>query len=135
MKKKLDLETLGVENVNLNTFGSETYVKKSCDRVKVNLEVGGEVLSIKALSFPKLCSPVVTSVEVGQFPHLRGLKLANSYPSSEQRIGIVLGLDYYHDIVQGDIRKGSNGPTAVSSKLGWLLSGPVSYNINDAQDV
>ena len=134
LKTRLDLETLGVENVNLNTFGSESYVKKSCERVKVNLEVGGEVLSIMALSFPKLCSPVVTSVEVGRFPHLQGLKLANSYASSEQRIDIVLGLDHYYDIVQGDIRKGSNGPTAVSSKLGWLLSGPVSYNANDLED-
>ncbi len=29
------------------------------------------------------------------------------------------------------VRKGSEGPVAVSSKLGWLLSGPVKYDNNN----
>ena len=38
-------------------------------------------------------------------------------------IDILVGADYYWDIVIGDVIHGSNSPTAVSSRLGWLLSG------------
>ena len=39
-------------------------------------------------------------------------------------IDILVGADHYWDIVTGDVIHGGNGPTAVSSKLGWrLLSG------------
>jgi len=31
--------------------------------------------------------------------------------------------DFYCDIVTGDIRCGNEGPVAVNSKFGWLLSG------------
>ena len=34
-----------------------------------------------------------------------------------------MGADYYWDLVIGDVIHGSDGPTAVSSRLGWLLSG------------
>ena len=39
---------------------------------------------------------------------------------------MLIGSDCYWDIVTGDIKRGNEGPTAVSSKFGWLLSGPVN---------
>ena len=39
---------------------------------------------------------------------------------------MLLGADYYHEIVTGDIIKSDTGPTAVRSKIGWLLLGPTS---------
>ena len=33
--------------------------------------------------------------------------------------------------MQGEVRKGGEGPVAVKSKLGWLLSGPVNIVEND----
>ena len=50
------------------------------------------------------------------------LKLADRPPKSIP-IGLILGADYYWDIVTDEIIRG-NGPTAVSSKLGYHLSGP-----------
>ena len=40
-------------------------------------------------------------------------------------INILLGADYYYEVVTGEIIKGDTGPTAVASKFGWLLTGPV----------
>eukprot|EP00112_Aurelia_sp_Birch-Aquarium-sp1_P002089 Seg1227.7 transcript_id=Seg1227.7/GoldUCD/mRNA.D3Y31 product="putative protein T16H12.2" protein_id=Seg1227.7/GoldUCD/D3Y31 len=129
LKKKLSLKSEKTETLNLNTFGTESYVKKSCERVVVNLEVQDEIVPVTALSFPAICSPVSSRVEVGNYPHLTGLELANSVEHGDQEIGILIGADHYHDIVLGEVIKGSSGPVAIRSKLGWLLSGPtVSHN-------
>ena len=39
---------------------------------------------------------------------------------------MLIGSDFYWDVVAGDIKHENKGPTAVSSKFGWLLSGPVN---------
>ena len=40
-------------------------------------------------------------------------------------IDIIIGNDYYGLLVTGEIIKG-DGPMAMKSKFGWLLSGPVN---------
>ncbi len=40
---------------------------------------------------------------------------------------MLIGADYYWDIVENEIIRG-DGPTAVKSKLGYLLSGPIHNN-------
>ena len=60
-------------------------------------------------------------------PHLEGLELADhQLKGSRDAIDMLIGLDFYWTIVMGDIRHGTHGPVAISSKLGWLLSGPIS---------
>lgn len=58
------------------------------------------------------------------FVHLEGLELADQFDRSHDTIDVLVGSDFYWDIVIGDIVS-RDGPTALSSKLGWLLSGPV----------
>ena len=45
----------------------------------------------------------------------------------KENIDLLIGADFYWDIVDGSIKR-SNGvaPVALGSKLGWLLSGPVT---------
>ena len=126
LKNRLLLKTKGSESINLNTFGSNKYTKQSCDRVQVHLRAGDNVVVINALSFPTLCSPIAARVDVSNYPHLQGLALADTFSSSDKEIGILIGADHYHDVVTGEVIKGSIGPVATSSKLGWLLSGPIS---------
>ena len=120
------LKTKGSESINLNTFGSNKYTRQTCDKVQVNLRAGDNVVVIKALSFPTFCSPIEARVDVSEYPHLQGLALADTFSSSDKEIGILIGADHYHDIVTGEVIKGSLGPIATSSKLGWLLSGTIS---------
>ena len=63
-----------------------------------------------------------------QFVKLAELDLAD-YPrtDSNDSIDVLIGSDYYWDIVSGDVIRGG-GPTAVHSRLGWLLSGPIQGN-------
>ena len=38
---------------------------------------------------------------------------------------ILVGSDNYWKLVTGDILKVENGPTAMQTRLGWVLAGPV----------
>ena len=60
--------------------------------------------------------------------YLAGLKLAHPVTSDTHfEISLLIGADYYWQFVQDEIVRGE-GPVAVKSKLGYLLSGPVPSN-------
>ena len=44
----------------------------------------------------------------------------------ESSVGILVGVDLYHSFISGKVIKGTSGPVASASVLGWVLSGPVS---------
>ena len=114
LQRKLGLEPQKIENLNLNTFGSEIYVKTFNDRVTVNLEVNDEVVSICALSSPAVFSPLAFNVDIASYPHLQGLVLADNSSACRKRVDILIGADHYYDIVIGEIIRGSAGPVAIS---------------------
>jgi len=93
----------------------------ACVNVKTR---SGELLPISALVVPIIATPLrnTVTVNVTQLPHLHDLPLA--YPITQDdsfTISLLIGTDYYWDLVEDHIIRGS-GP---SSKLGYLLSGPL----------
>ena len=60
-----------------------------------------------------------------RYDYIRGLKLAHPITHQDSfEISLLIGADYYWDIVEDHVVRG-NGPTAVKSKVGYLLSVPV----------
>lgn len=57
---------------------------------------------------------------------MEGLELADYFDGSQDTIYVLVGSDFYWDIVIGDIVS-----VSVSSKLGWLLSGPIKGATTD----
>ena len=57
------------------------------------------------------------------------MELADSAEDPDS-IDILIGSDHYWDFVTGETIRGEFGPTAVRSKLGWLLSGPTNNSQN-----
>ncbi|XP_046848070.1 uncharacterized protein LOC124441650 [Xenia sp. Carnegie-2017] len=99
-------------------------------KVSIVNKSGGEAVEIKAIAFPTICAPLPTRINIDEYPHLHGLELPD-FDSSDDNgscdsIDILIGADHYWDVVTGDVVRGENGPTAMSSKLGWLLSGWLS---------
>ena len=124
LKSKLNIKPKKTEVLHLNAFGERSYQKQKCEVLPLFLRSNeNEDIMISALSFPVICSPLSTRIEVDQYPHLRGLQLADSSDSNEC-IDVLIGSDHYWDIVKGDIVRGEFGPVAIDSKFGWLLSGP-----------
>ena len=50
--------------------------------------------------------------------------MADDGGDSREAIDVLIGSNFYWNIVTGDLRRGEYGPTAISSKFGWLLSEP-----------
>jgi hypothetical protein len=105
----------------LNTFGDNKYKRQNCEIYKFNIENqnGSEEVEVTAINFPIICSPLNSKVNTNY------VQLEGGDDNESNSIYILIGADYYWDIVTGDVVEGEGGPTAVSSKLGWLLSGRV----------
>ena len=124
LQNRLRLNPIGKETLQLNTFGESKSKRENCEVFKVNIanKNNGESIEITAIGFPTICAPLPAKVNISEYSHLDGLELAD-FNSCDSSIDILVGADHYWDIVTGDVIHGGNGPTAVSSKLGWLLSG------------
>ncbi|XP_045209140.2 uncharacterized protein LOC123561052 [Mercenaria mercenaria] len=65
--------------------------------------------------------------QVRELLYLKGLKLAHPVTKNDEfNIKVLVGADYYWTM-QDEVIRG-NGPTAIQSKIGYLLVGPISKN-------
>ncbi|XP_074661993.1 uncharacterized protein LOC141914638 [Tubulanus polymorphus] len=125
----LNLPHLGQEEINLATFGEQLAGRRLLQRTNFNIASSeGSPILIEALVIPTISTPISNLVnnKVLDLPHLRNLTLAEQ-PSSitgDFDIDVLIGADYYWSIVGDNTVKGY-GPTAVSSRIGYLLSGPI----------
>ena len=88
-----------------------------------NRDGSGEECHVKALEFATICSSLSISIDVQQYPHLRGLRLAEDFDQENSSVDILIGSDYYWTFMTGNIVRGERGPVAIESTLGWVLSG------------
>ena len=80
------------------------------------------------MNYPNICSPLPLKVEVN-YPHLEDLQLTDRLNDNCGAIDVLIGSDYYWEIVSGETVCGDCGPMAVSSKFGWLLSGSLRDSV------
>lgn len=118
------------ENLSISSFGGEITPKNQVNSIQFVLETDGGDVNITALVVPKIAAPIqnFTSSDLHSLTYLRGLKLAHPVGVAEKfDISFLIGTDYYWDIVGNHIVRG-RGPTAMQSKLGYLLSGPLQID-------
>ena len=87
---------------------------------------GGEI-PISVLVVPRISQPLsnLPFSYVKELPYLKGLDLTYAVSDNQEfDISVLIGADFYWSIVQEKVIRGP-GPTAVESKLGYLLSGPI----------
>ena len=111
VKEKLKLNVKRTEQLNLNTFGSEKSERKRCSLVYLNLEVGNNEppVEISALSYPAKCTPINARIDLNDYPHIQGLKLADANISKHNKpIVVLVGAYSYYEIVTDEIIKGNS---------------------------
>ena len=118
--------------LSIMTFGSSSGLKQSCELVHVGIRKGERsIKEISLLSVPVICEPLTgPSIQscIESCPHLRKLELADvSTGSCQIEIAVLIGLDYYWDFVTGETIHSKDGPVALHTSLGWVLSGPVPW--------
>ena len=77
---------------------------------------------------PLICEPLscqLVSICQDSSDHLMGIDLADPTDGrSRLKVDILVGSDQYWDLITGETRRGQSGPVAISTELGWVLSGP-----------
>ena len=43
--------------------------------------------------------------------------------NSDSQIDVLIGADHYWDFMTGEVKRGSKGPVAIKTILGWVLNG------------
>ena len=132
LRRALDVGTEAVEAIRIKTFGSTENQTQMCDVVKIAIETrDGKLLTIPLLSVPFICDPLdrrILSCAVDQYSYLLELDLADP-PGGESgkglNIEVLIGADNYWKLVTGEVIRHENGPTAIETHIGWVLSGPV----------
>ena len=124
----LQLQSTGHENISISSFGAQVSTIQSLAVAPIFVHtLNGTKILVTVLIVPKLAAPVRNSVrtQLNQLTYLQHLPLAHPVTNDENfDITILIGADFYWRFVQDTVVRG-DGPTAVESRLGYLLSGPL----------
>ena len=130
LRSKLKLPSEQSTTLSIKTFGAQHEKTQICDAVELGLKTKlGSDLELTLYVVPFICEPLSgqpTNIAVERFRYLSGLDLADPDDTENLSISILIGADYYWKVVTGKIIHGRVGPTAVQTKFGWVLSGPVT---------
>ena len=137
MARELALKPKGKQSLTIMTFGSSAEQSRVCTFTKLNLVLSdGETRTLTLFAVPLICEPLAcqpVSFCQESFDHLNGLHLADPTDgSSHPDVDILIGSDQYWELVTGETRRGTSGPVAINTELGWVLSGPVASSTQDA---
>ena len=128
MATKLNLKPSGKDNISLASFGSKSTTNKTLHTGVIDVHtLSGDKIPVSVLIVPKIAPPIQNYVRtsLNHLPHIMGIKLA--HPVTDEvnfEISILIGADYYWTFVEDHTIRGTR-PTAVASKLGYLLSGTI----------
>ena len=138
IKELLELSTVYKDVMETNTFGSPEPKITTSDVVKLQIVKGDYTKEISVHVSDHICNPLPSfRITRRQLTELKGIQLANkdcSYEGSHE-ISILIGSDLYWQFIENDMIKTSWGAGAVKTKLGWVLSGPMSNSPNTNTNV
>ena len=131
LRNKLKLNCIANKSISIQVFGNQGS-SESLEQVRVSIKTIDNGY-IRINCFVKdICAPISNqSIDraVTEHPHLKSLQLADLNPTNANLpVDLLIGADHYWDIVENNIITSSNGPTAIKSKVGYLLNGPTSQS-------
>ena len=125
---ELHLKPTSHETISVSSFGAQVSPSRTLAVASMFVHaLNGTRIQISVLIVPKLAAPIRNSVRahLHAIPYLQQLPLAHPVTGDENfDISVLIGADHYWHFIQDHIVRGP-GPTAVQSKLGYLLSGPL----------
>ena len=133
----LQLSPSRQEDITLAPFGADTMTPQSLSVASIEVVAKtGELIPLSVLIVPKIAAPLqtVSHLQLHRLPYLKGLTLAHPITGDRPfEVSLLIGVDHYWKIVGDHVVRG-DGPTAVQSKLGYLLSGPLNLP-NHTQEI
>ena len=115
--------------LSIAAFGSERGIPILHDVVQIGVRLKySPDTELMLYAVPHICDPLTAqpvSLCAEMYDHLSSLDLADSSSDETQlEVDVLVGSDYYWELVAGKTLRGKGGPIAIHNKLGWVLSGP-----------
>ncbi|GFY31756.1 DUF1758 domain-containing protein [Trichonephila clavipes] len=127
LKEKLDIPVKSEKHKisGINGVNAETSLH-SCT-IEFTPHFSSLKFNLEAIVVNKVTSPLPNfQFKNRQFPHLKNLKLADPNFHISKPIDVLLGAEIYADLLEGMPIFGPAGtPTAIPTKLGYILSGKI----------
>ncbi|GFY23977.1 uncharacterized protein TNCV_4896581 [Trichonephila clavipes] len=117
------------ENLSICTFGAKETETKTLNIVKIklknrddpNLCIEIEAVETEHISITNLPTPDRNIDK--KFRYLKNVQLADSYEFNDKEISILIGADYYYQVVTGRITRLNKNLVTVETIFGWSLQG------------
>ena len=120
------------DSIALSAFGAHSSSNRQLPVATVKVVTAyDEKVPVRVLVVEQIATPIQNQFhqQIHDIPHLRGLTFAHPVTSDENFvISLLIGADPYWDLVEDTFIRGQ-GPTAVASKLGYLVSEPLQTDI------
>ena len=128
VKDRLSLPVTNEQRLSIAAFGSRRGQPRQCEVVRLIIATkSGINQELELLVVPHICDPLTTqntSTCSKKYDHIAHLNLADISEDDTLEVDLLIGSDYYWQFVTGKTIRGSDGPVAIETTLGWVLSGP-----------
>ena len=135
LQMRLRLKVFDSETTDVGVFGGGSVGAKTYDVVMVavqKIDGDSEVLYFRCLVTETICSPLIgqrIDAVREKYSHFNDLDLADRGSGAAVEVDMLIGGDNYWSVVTGDGNiRGQEGPVALHSKLGYVLSGTATLN-------
>jgi len=120
------LSPIEIQYMTILTFGSEQR-NKMCDVVEIGVETRSGLNQLfKLFSVPFICKPLLyqcTHLAVEKFDNLHPELADSSDGTNPMEVDTLIVSDHYWDLVTGETVRSIDGPVAINTRMGWVLSG------------
>ncbi|GFW70712.1 reverse transcriptase domain-containing protein [Trichonephila clavipes] len=129
ISRQLKLPVVRKETLSIYSFGAKQATEKTYNVVKVIIENRDEPtlnIEIEALETDQITAtniPVPSNNISKINKQLKGLKLADCYEFRNNKIVILVGADYYYDVVLNRIKRLNDKLVATETLFGWCILG------------
>ncbi|MEW8544133.1 MAG: DUF1759 domain-containing protein, partial [Candidatus Thiodiazotropha sp.] len=139
LAKKLNLKRGEESEIQLVTFGSENPKTQQTRETNIGIMLkGGSVMNISASVVPSITGSIlrrpVQCKSLSNWEHLWNEdNLADSFPTEKETttIELLIGNDYYLDLILPQRVEVQPGLYMLASRLGWILTGRTTESAED----
>jgi len=137
--KKLGLQPEGTDKLTVFTFGANKPKSITTKLVSIVLKSKeGNTFSIKASVVPQISGNIQRMpIQLNnQLALQRKYRFADTLPKTVESstIGLLIGSDYYNEIMSSERIKIQEGLYVIQSKFGWMISGRTKFNEGNNQE-
>lgn len=120
-RTRLSIPLVGIGGQKSNTTNGSTSFRIKSIHGSFECNINAHILPKLTASLPSM------RIKQRSWSHLDGLSLADPDFLTPRAIDLILGADAYSRILERGLIKGPTGsPMAQATKLGWIISGPIS---------